>query len=102
VVVEGRDIGSVVFPDADLKIYLTASLETRARRRMTEHADRGEPMNLEQMMERVRERDRRDREREASPLVRAPDAVLVDNSAMDAEETARLIVMLARKQAPAA
>src|SRR6266404_5913406 len=73
VVMEGRDIGTVVFPNAELKIFLEASQE-------------------------VRERDKRDRERKVSPLVRAADAVLVDNTAMDAAETARLIVMLARER----
>ncbi|MBI1749576.1 MAG: (d)CMP kinase [Acidobacteria bacterium] len=95
VVMEGRDIGTVVFPDADLKIYLDASVEVRAQRRLQEHMARGETISLEKMMEEVRQRDQRDKEREASPLVRAADALLVDNTAMDVEETARLIVMLA-------
>ncbi len=96
VVMEGRDIGSVVFPDADLKIYLDASVEVRAERRWRESQQKGERIALERMVEQVRERDRRDLEREASPLVRARDAVVVDNTAMDVEETARLIVLLAR------
>jgi cytidylate kinase len=94
VVMEGRDIASVVFPDAELKIYLTASLEERARRRMREHAERGEACELAEIIEEVRERDRRDQQRKDSPLMRTQDAVLVDNTAMDAEETARLIAML--------
>lgn len=97
VVMEGRDIGTVVFPDADLKIYLDASVEARAERRWRESQQKGEPIELDRMVEQVRERDRRDREREASPLVRARDAVVVDNTAMDVEETARLIVLLARQ-----
>ena len=99
VVMEGRDIGTQVFPDAGLKIYLDASVEVRAGRRLAEHIARGESISLEEMMEEVRQRDARDTEREASPLVRAADAVLVDNTAMDVEETARLIVMLAREKA---
>jgi cytidylate kinase len=95
VVMEGRDIGTAVFPDAGLKIFLDASVEVRAQRRLAEHTARGEKISLEQMMEEVRQRDARDTDREASPLVRAADAVLVDNTAMDVEETARLIVMLA-------
>ena len=95
VVMEGRDIGSVVFPDAGLKIYLTASAEVRAERRWREHQQKGDAIDLARTVEEVRERDRRDLERETSPLVRAPDAVLVDSSAMDAEEVARLVVMLA-------
>lgn len=98
VVMEGRDIGTVVFPKAELKIFLEASPEIRAERRYKEHLEKGELFTLEQVLEEVRERDKRDREREVSPLVRADDAVLVDNSAMDAEETARLIVMLARER----
>jgi cytidylate kinase len=96
VVMEGRDIGSVVFPDAELKIYLTASTEVRAQRRWREHEQKGEAISLERTLEEVRERDQRDRERTASPLVRAADAVLVDSTAMEAEEVARLIVMLAQ------
>ncbi len=96
VVMEGRDIGTVVFPDADLKIYLDASVEVRAERRWREHQQMGDAMDLARTIEEVRERDRRDQEREASPLIRAPDAVLVDNTAMDVEETARLIAFLAR------
>ena len=102
VVMEGRDIGSVVFPNADLKIFLDASPEVRASRRLSELAEKGEPMEFEKVLADVRERDGRDREREMSPLVRAADAVIVDNSAMDAEETARVIVLLAREKAKAA
>jgi CMP/dCMP kinase len=96
VVMEGRDIGTVVFPNAELKIFLEASPEVRAERRWKEHQEKGENMTLAQVLEEVRERDKRDRERKVSPLLRAADAVLVDNTAMDAAETARLIAMLAR------
>jgi CMP/dCMP kinase len=98
VVMEGRDIGSVVFPDADLKIFLTASPEVRAERRWREHQQKGEAVTLERTLEEIHERDRRDRERETSPLVRAQDAVVVDSTAMDAEEVARLGMMLAKEQ----
>src|SRR6266568_8990310 len=98
VVMEGRDIGTVVFPDADLKIFLDASVEVRAERRWREHQERGDALPLEEVAAEVRERDRRDRERKVSPLVRAADAVLVDNTAMGVEETARLIVLLARER----
>ena len=102
VVMEGRDIGSVVFPHADLKIFLDASPEVRAGRRQREHEEKGEVLDFTQVLAEVHERDRRDRERKVSPLVRAADAVLVDNTAMDAEETARAIVLLAREKARAA
>jgi CMP/dCMP kinase len=96
VVMEGRDIGTVVFPNAELKIFLEAAPEMRAERRWKEHQEKGERLTLADVLEEVRARDRRDRERKVSPLVRAPDAVLIDNTAMDIEETARLVVMLAR------
>ena len=98
VVMEGRDIGTVVLPKAELKIFLDASPEVRADRRWKEHQEKGDPMTVLQVLEEVRERDKRDRERKVSPLVRAADAVVVDNTAMDEEETARLIVMLARER----
>ena len=102
VVMEGRDIGTVVLPDADLKIFLDASVEVRAERRRLEHAQKGEVLEFSEVLEEVRQRDRRDRERAVSPLVRAEDAVLVDNTAMSAEETARLIVLLAHEREGAA
>jgi CMP/dCMP kinase len=98
VVMEGRDIGTVVFPRAELKIFLDASPEVRAERRWKEHQEKGDSMTLAQVLEEVRERDQRDRQRKVSPLVRASDAILVDNTAMDAAETARLIVLLARER----
>jgi len=101
VVMEGRDIGSVVFPEADLKIFLTASPEIRAERRWREHQQKGDPIDLARTLEEIHERDRRDLERSTSPLVRAKDAVVVDSTAMEPEEVARLVVMLAREQKPA-
>jgi CMP/dCMP kinase len=101
VVMEGRDIGSVVFPDAELKIFLTASPETRAERRWREHQQKGDAIDLQRTLEEIRERDRRDQARTTSPLVRAPDAVVVDSTAMEPEEVARLVVMLAKDKAGA-
>jgi CMP/dCMP kinase len=98
VVMEGRDIGTVVFPHAELKIFLDASVEMRAARRWREHQQKGDTLTLAQVVDEVHERDLRDRSRIASPLVRAKDAVLVDNTAMDAVETARLIAQLARER----
>jgi cytidylate kinase len=100
VVMEGRDIGTVVFPNAELKIFLEASPEVRAQRRWKEHQEKGESLTLLEVLQEVRERDKRDRERRVSPLVRAKDAVLVDNTAMGIEETARLIVFLANERVP--
>jgi cytidylate kinase len=98
VVMEGRDIGTVVFPEAELKIFLDASPETRAERRWKEHREKDERMTLAEVFDEVIDRDRRDRDRQVSPLVRAADAVLVDNTAMGIEETARLIMMLAQER----
>jgi len=98
VVMEGRDIGTVVFPSAELKIFLDASPEVRAERRWKEHEEKGEHLMLSQVLDEVQERDKRDKERKVSPLVRARDAVLIDNTAMDAEETARVIVLLAHER----
>ena len=98
VVMEGRDIGTVVFPRAELKIFLDASPEVRAERRWKEHQEKGDAMTLDEVRKEVRERDKRDRERAVSPLVRAGDAILVDNTAMDVEETARLVIMLVRQR----
>ncbi len=97
VVMEGRDIGSVVFPDAQLKIFLTASPEIRAERRWREHQQKGDTIDLGRTLEEIRERDRRDQGRATSPLVRAPDAVVIDSTAMEPEEVAGLVVMLAKQ-----
>lgn len=98
VVMEGRDIGTVVFPHAELKIFLEAAPEMRAERRWKEHQEKGERLTLHEVLQEVRERDKRDRERKVSPLVKAKDAVLVDNTALGIEETARLIVFLAEER----
>ena len=86
VVLEGRDIGSVVFPAAEVKIYLEASAEERGRRRFLELQSRGEAVDLAQTILEVRERDAADRQREHSPLVRAEDAVVLDSSGLTIEE----------------
>lgn len=82
-VLAGRDIGSVVLPDATLKLFITASPEERARRRFEELRGRGEGPIYERVLQDVVERDRRDRERPVAPLVVTPDAVLIDTSALD-------------------
>jgi cytidylate kinase len=98
IVMEGRDIGTVVFPTAELKIFLEASPEVRAQRRWREHQEKGDQITLAGVVKEVYERDRRDRERKVSPLVRAADSVLIDNTAMGIEETARIIVMLVEER----
>ena len=84
VVAEGRDMGTVVFPEADVKIYLDASPETRARRRFDELAGQGSTLTLDQTLDDVMRRDRRDKERAAAPLRKADDAVFIDSTALSA------------------
>ena len=86
VVMDGRDIGTVVFPDAELKIFMTADAEVRARRRYDELTAKGDKVTLEEILENVIARDKADMEREISPLRRAVDAVVLDNSRMTVEE----------------
>ena len=86
VIMDGRDIGTVVMPDADVKIYLTASSEVRARRRVLELEAKGEKPDFEEVKRDIEERDYRDMHREISPLKQADDAVLVDTSDMSIEE----------------
>ncbi len=92
VVLEGRDIGTVVFPDAEAKFFLTASAEVRARRRHLELRGRAIECDLEQIRQEVRERDQRDATRTTAPLVRAPDALLVDSSELDVAEVVAIIL----------
>lgn len=96
VLAEGRDLGTVVFPDAAVKIYLDASLEIRAHRRYRELQARGIPAPLEVVREELERRDARDRERADSPLRPAPDAVVLDTSAMDLEAQIEAVLSLAR------
>jgi CMP/dCMP kinase len=107
VVMEGRDIGTVVLPDAEAKIFLTASAQERARRRQRELAGRGVRVALEQVLWDIEERDARDRNRETSPLRPAPDAVVVDCTAFELNEqvaavsrVVEALVALPRKTRP--
>ncbi len=86
IVMDGRDIGTVVFPDAELKIFMTASPETRAFRRYKELLDKGENVSYPEVLKNVQERDYLDTHREFSPLRRAADAIKFDNSDMGLEE----------------
>lgn len=94
-VMEGRDIGTVVFPDADLKVLLTASLEERARRRLAELRSRGGDADLARVTADIAERDRRDSTRADSPLRKADDAVEVDTTDLSIEEQVERVVELA-------
>ncbi len=86
VIMDGRDIGTNILPDADVKIYLTASVETRARRRYDELKEKGEYCDLDQIAQDIKERDERDMNRETAPLKKAEDAILVDSSYMTIPE----------------
>ena len=96
VIMDGRDIGTCVLPGADVKIYLTASVETRAKRRYDELKGKGEACNLEEIAHDIEERDRRDMTREIAPLKQAEDAVLVDSSDITIAEVVKTIVDLCR------
>ena len=96
VIMDGRDIGTVVLPGADLKIYLTATAEARAARRCRELRERGQRADFDQVLAEVIERDRRDSQREAAPLRQADDAVLADTTQLDLEGSLRLLLGLAR------
>lgn len=80
IVMDGRDIGTVVFPEAELKVFVTASAEVRAQRRYDELMAKGQPASFDEILENVKERDRIDSSREISPLRQADDAILLDNS----------------------
>ncbi len=98
VVMEGRDIGTVIIPDAELKIFLTASPEKRAARRMLELKQKGVEITMENLVEEIKRRDDQDSKRAIAPLKIAVDGVLVDNSDIDLFETAELIVKHARER----
>lgn len=96
VVMDGRDIGTVVFPDAKLKLFMTASAKTRAERRFQELIERGDKVKYEDVLKNVEERDYIDSNREDSPLVKAKDAIEIDNSHMTLDEQFNKILQLAK------
>ncbi len=97
VIMDGRDIGTVVLPDADVKIYLTAGSDVRAKRRFDELTAKGEICDLQKIEKDIIERDERDMNREISPLKQADDAILVDSSYMTIEEVVEKIISLINK-----
>lgn len=98
VVMDGRDIGTTVLPGADVKIYLTASSKARAQRRYLELKEKGESCDPEEIRREIEERDRRDMNREISPLRQAEDAVLVDSSHMTIEEVTEELLRIFREK----
>ena len=97
VIMDGRDIGTVVLPNADYKFFLTASADERARRRFLELQSLGIETTVEEVKQNLIERDRIDSEREISPLKQAEDAILIDNTNLNKEETIDLILSYIKK-----
>ena len=98
VVAEGRDIGTVVFPDAEVKIYLDASAQVRARRRVEELRRAGRQVSLDETLREMWERDKRDSERDLAPLRKADDAIAIDSTSVDAEALAQRVMQQIRKK----
>jgi cytidylate kinase len=96
VVMEGRDIGTVVFPDARVKVFLDAPSAIRAERRTRELESRGESVNREQTRKEMDERDRRDSTRAEAPLVQAPDAVYIDSGGLSVDEVVEAVLKVVR------
>ena len=99
VVAEGRDIGTVIFPQAEVKIFLDASPAERARRRYQELTAAGRQVDLQETLREIEERDKRDSERDIAPLCKAADALLVDSSSVDADHVAALVLKQIKNKA---
>ncbi len=98
VIMDGRDIGTVVLPDAEVKVYLTASAQVRAERRCRELEERGTPQPFEEVLRDIEDRDYRDTHREAAPLRQAEDAVPLDTSALDFQQSLEALLRLVRER----
>lgn len=98
VIMDGRDIGTVILPDADVKVFLTASPECRAMRRYKELVERGQTVRYEDVLAEMNQRDHQDSTREIAPAEAAPDAVLLDNSELDLEGTVEAVIALVREK----
>jgi len=96
-VADGRDMGTVIFPDAGLKIFLTASAEARAKRRHKQLKEKGENVNLSRLFEEIKQRDERDRSRAASPLLPAPDAHRIDSTELSIDDVLQIILQMGEK-----
>ena len=98
VVMDGRDIGSVVFPEAELKIFMTASADIRAKRRYQELSEKGENISFEDVLENVKSRDYLDSTRKDSPLIKVKDSIVIDNSHLTPEQQFKIILNLAKEK----
>ena len=101
VVMDGRDIGTKVFPEAQVKVFLDASLLVRASRRLEEERGRGRDTNIEQIKKELEERDRRDRERAATPLIKAADAIYIDTSSLGLDRVVNEVLAIAKSRSNA-
>lgn len=97
-VLDGRDIGSVVFPDADFKFFLTANPENRAQRRHKEDTEKGRDVSYEETLAKIIERDERDANRKHSPLIKADDAIVIDTSEMDVDAVFEVMATMIREK----
>jgi len=98
IVMDGRDIGTVVFPDAELKLFMTAGSKTRAQRRFDELVEKGQHITFEDVLQNVEERDYIDTHREDSPLVKADDAIEIDNSSLSKKEQFEIVLQLVKEK----
>ena len=98
IVMDGRDICTVVFPDAELKLFMTASSKTRAQRRFDELVEKGQRVTFEEVLQNVEERDYIDTHREDSPLVKADDAIEIDNSSLSKKEQFEIVLQLVKEK----
>ena len=98
IIMEGRDIGTVVFPSADVKIFLDCSSEEKARRRHKQNLERGIESNFEEIFAEIERRNKLDSEREIAPLVKAEDAILVDSTNMTIEEVTQKIIKIIKEK----
>ena len=98
VVMDGRDIGTVILPDADVKIFLSASDRARAERRAKELAEKGESVSVDEILAQMKERDERDANREIAPAVAAPDAIPLDNSQLDLDGSVEAALNIIRSK----
>ena len=97
-VLDGRDIGSVIFPDAKIKFFITADLTERARRRREDYKKMGQDYSVRDIIEKLKERDKRDKNRKVSPLVCVPDAIVYDNSESSLQRLNKEIIEIVEKK----
>ena len=98
IVVDGRDIGTIIFPNANVKLFISASLEERAKRRFADFLEKNQKISYNEVIKQLQKRDQRDKERSVAPLVAAKDAHLIDTTGINIEETLRIVSSLVIKE----